>query len=349
MEELLKKYGIDSNLSGDAKLSILERERQKALRKLNHVFGDQDREKEVEAELDCLDVAIDELEKAGQKRLSMDDVRVEVRSLSQTQVVFEEEEALDEKEEMQIKELMEIRELQKAVMADAGNDIEISFQGIAKIKDFYERRGNYHQAETWLTYGAQWFKGISYFIDELYELYQEGIGGLTDPEKRHYWTGRAAELGNKDACFEMGKYYLSPKSALFNLNKAAMFFAKAADREHPQAYIHAFTAFYKLEDYKRAETCLIAGNKIGVPGTAYRLGLIYDVDENPEGERNPQKALYWYEKAYAQEPDGDVCYGLGNLYADAGRYEDAAQILGRGMYEFHSDECREALTELKQE
>lgn len=349
MEELLKKYGIDSKLSEDAKLSMLERERQKALRKLNHVFGDSDREKELEEELDWLDAAIDELEKAGRKHLSMDDVKIEMRSLSQTQVAFEEEKAPDETEELQIKELMEIRELQKIVMADSGKNVEISFRGIAKIKDFYESRGNYHRVETWLTYGAQWFKGVSYFSDELYALYRDGIGGLTDPEKKRYWTGRAAELGNRDACFEMGKYYLDPKSTLSNLNKAAMLFAKAADREHPQAYIYAFIAFYKMKDYKRAETCLIAGNRIGVPGTAYRLGVIYDVDENPEGNRNPQKALYWYEKAYEQEPDGDVCYGLGNLYADAGRYKEAVQILRRGVDEFHSDECVEALMELEQD
>ncbi len=308
---VLERYGIDSSLPDSQALTLLEKEHQKLLRKLNHVFGNAVKEQELEQELDVLETAMEELERAGGRKLSLDDVELETKSLSQTQIEFDEN---AQTEEEAIAEMMEIRR----------------FLG----------------REKWLAYAVEWFHYPQH-TNEMYDLQRTRTDGLADPEKCRYWMRRAAQTGHKDACFEMGKECMKEGSPSFDLKQAAVYFAKAADREHPQAYLYAFAAFYKLEDYNRAETCLKAADKIGVPGAAYRLGVVYDVDENSYGERNPEEALVWYEKAYRQDPDGDVCYGLGVLYDEFGRTREAEEVLQRGIREYRSEDCEEAWEDLK--
>ena len=61
---VLERYGIDSSLPDSQALTLLEKEHQKLLRKLNHVFGNAVKEQELEQELDVLDTAMEELERA---------------------------------------------------------------------------------------------------------------------------------------------------------------------------------------------------------------------------------------------------------------------------------------------
>ena len=49
---VLERYGIDSSLPDSQALTLLEKEHQKLLRKLNHVFGNAVKEQELEQELD---------------------------------------------------------------------------------------------------------------------------------------------------------------------------------------------------------------------------------------------------------------------------------------------------------
>ena len=340
---VLERYGIDSSLPDSQALTLLEKEHQKLLRKLNHVFGNAVKEQELEQELDVLETAMEELERAGGRKLSLDDVELETKSLSQTQIEFDEN---AQTEEEAIAEMMEIRRLGKQIRKDQGKNIEVSFRGILKLLDYYKRKGSFLGREKWLAYAVEWFHYPQH-TNEMYDLQRTRTDGLADPEKCRYWMRRAAQTGHKDACFEMGKECMKEGSPSFDLKQAAVYFAKAADREHPQAYLYAFAAFYKLEDYNRAETCLKAADKIGVPGAAYRLGVVYDVDENSYGERNPEEALVWYEKAYRQDPDGDVCYGLGVLYDEFGRTREAEEVLQRGIREYRSEDCEEAWEDLK--
>ena len=340
---VLERYGIDSSLPDSQALTLLEKEHQKLLRKLNHVFGNAVKEQELEQELDVLETAMEELERAGGRKLSLDDVELETKSLSQTQIEFDEN---AQTEEEAIAEMMEIRRLEKQIRKDQGKNIEVSFRGILKLLDYYKRKGSFLGREKWLAYAVEWFHYPQH-TNEMYDLQRTRTDGLADPEKCRYWMRRAAKTGHKDACFEMGKECMKEGSPSFDLKQAAVYFAKAADREHPQAYLYAFTAFYKLEDYNRAETCLKAADKIGVPGAAYRLGVVYDVDENSYGQRNPEEALAWYEKAYRQSPDGDVCYGLGVLYDESGRAQEAEEVLLRGIREYGSEDCEEAWEDLR--
>ena len=340
---VLERYGIDSSLPDSQALTLLEKEHQKLLRKLNHVFGNAVKEQELEQELDVLETAMEELERAGGRKLSLDDVELETKSLSQTQIEFDEN---AQTEEEAIAEMMEIRRLEKQIRKDQGKNIEVSFRGILKLLDYYKRKGSFLGREKWLAYAVEWFHYPQH-TNEMYDLQRTRTDGLADPEKCRYWMRRAAKTGHKDACFEMGKECMKEGSPSFDLKQAAVYFAKAADREHLQAYLYAFTAFYKLGDYNRAETCLKAADKIGVPGAAYRLGVVYDVDENSYGQRNPEEALAWYEKAYRQSPDGDVCYGLGVLYDESGRAQEAEEVLQRGIREYGSEDCEEAWEDLR--
>ena len=127
---VLERYGIDSSLPDSQALTLLEKEHQKLLRKLNHVFGNAVKEQELEQELDVLETAMEELERAGGRKLSLDDVELETKSLSQTQIEFDEN---AQTEEEAIAEMMEIRRLEKQIRKDQGKNIEVSFRGILKL------------------------------------------------------------------------------------------------------------------------------------------------------------------------------------------------------------------------
>lgn len=347
MREVLQRYGIEESLSADMKLTLLEKEKQKVLRKLNHVFGNPQKENELGEELDRLEEVMTELEKAGGKQLSLEDVKIETRKLSQTQVSFSwEEEEMDEKEAAQIEELVKIRKLQAEVMANKGQDPAVCGKGILQIADFYESRGSYGNMETWLIRGSQWFPH-KLFLVRLYRLYRERPELAVDrDENLFYWAKRAAEAGDKGACYDLGGFYT--KKPRFNLKEAAYYYAKAAGREYPDAYLHAFKAFYNLKDYKRAEICLLAADKLHIPGAAYRMGAMYEMDENPEGAANGDKARQWFEKAYREHPDGLVCHGLGSRYLIEERYEEGMRLLKEGAEVYGDEDCAELFAEMKE-
>ena len=77
-----------------------------------------------------------------------------------------------------------------------------------------------------------------------------------------------------------------------------------------------------------------------VPGAAYRMALIYDTEDNKTGERQIEVAREWYEKAYEKEPDGNICYGLGNIYLELGKIRIGLEILLQGHEEFEDADCR---------
>lgn len=267
MDGLLEKYGIDRSLSVDVKLTLLEKERQKVLRKLNHVFGDARKEQELSEELDRMEAVMEELEEAGGRQLSMEDVKVEVRALSQTQLTFSEEEwTMEEKEAAEIAELGAIRKLQSEVMKNQGRDLSVCVTGIRRIADFYESRKAFGSLETWLTYGAQWVPH-PYFVVRLYQSFRRRTDEDADVKKRFYWTKRAADMGDKDACFELAQSYFDRSQPGFNVQEAAYYFAKAAGKEYPEAYLQAFRAFVMMKDYDRAGLCMKEAEKKGLKKT----------------------------------------------------------------------------------
>ena len=73
------------------------------------------------------------------------------------------------------------------------------------------------------------------------------------------------------------------------------------------------------------------------------MALIYDTKDNKTGERQADVAKYWYERAYSEKPDGDICYGLGRLYLESGQQDLGIQLLIQGHTEFGSEDCLEEL------
>ena len=277
MEKVFEKYGMPLGFTLDEQLAFLERQRHTLLRKLNHVFENPEKEVELSRELDALESVMGRLEKEGVRHLSLNDVDRKDHFG---------QESMEEDEKIQLEELERIRKLQAEVMADGGKNPMVSLPGIYEIAMFYGKKKKYALEEAWLSYGAQWYPDETKFTELLFYLYTLHTDGVPDPEKQFYWTKKAAKIGNKDACFEMGKYCLEKGSVRFSLKDAAYYFVKAADERHPDAYIRAFDVFLELKDYKRAELCLLEAEKAGVRGVAYRLALIYDVGKNSEGKRN---------------------------------------------------------------
>ena len=329
MNEILEKYNIPSDLSRDEQMALLEKAKQKLLRKLNHVFGDPEKEEELNQEMEQLEKAMDALREDG-GTMSLDDVDLELRGLSQTTL------SPGQKKELEIQE--KERKLQEE---------ELTFSEkhtlVIDVMVYYMQNRMFDRYGYWCQYAAQ--MGIGYFMGLMYQYHTEEFFGAVDPQKAFYWLKKAAEAGEKDCCQELGKRYLNQKSQMFNLQQAAIWSVKAADAEHPDAYLQAFVAFQMMKQYDKAEICLKAADDMDVPGAAYRMALIYDTEDNKTGERQIEVAREWYEQAYEKEPDGNICYGLGNIYLELGKIRIGLEILLQGHEEFEDADCKEALDE----
>lgn len=330
MNEILEKYQIDSALSRAEQLALLEQVKQKLLRKLNHVFGDSEKEEELNLEMDQLEQVMEVMHADGGV-LSLDDVNLELRDLSQTAVDPRQKKEMEiqEKERMLLEEELSLGEKYSLVV-----DVAVYFLQ----KHIFDKFGY------WCQYGAQ--LGSGYFMSLMYDYHSKEMFGALDPQKAFYWLKKAAEAGEKDCCQELGKRYLNRNSPMFDLQQAAIWSVKAADSEHPEAYLQAFTAFQSMKLFEKAEICLKAAYDMDVPGAAYRMALIYDVDDNQTGERHIEVAKYWYEKAYIESPDGNICYGLGNIYLELEETELGIKLLMQGYEEFGDEDCMEKLKEL---
>lgn len=324
---ILEKYNISPNLSKDEKLALLEKAKQKLLRKLNHVFGDPEKEKELNEEMDLLEQAMDQLRADG-GMLSFSDVILETRELSQISIV-----------PGQKKEL-EIKEKERRLLEDDLTYME-KYTYVHDVAIFYMRNHDWEKYGYWSQHGAM--LGIGHFMSIMYDYYTLEMFGKKDSQKALYWLKKAAEAGEKDCCMELGKYYLQKNSPQFSLQNAVLYFVKAADEEHPDAYLMAFSVFQTMGLYEKAEICLKAAYDMGLSGAAYRMALIYDTKDNKTGERQADVAKYWYERAYSEKPDGDICYGLGRLYLESGQQDLGIQLLIQGHKEFGSEDCLEEL------
>lgn len=329
MRNVLFQYGIDEELSKDQKLAALEKEKLKVLRKLNHVFGNPEKETVLNAELEALESAMAQLEETGGK-LSLEDILIESRGLTQTKVeVGENEESLIHQKERLIK-------LQEAELEDL-------VSALYDVMLYYLRKREFVKYEYWLLYGAR--MGIPYFMKLLSDYYSKDIYENEDEEKSFYWLKKGAELGEKDCCETLGLYYANEQSELYNPSQAAICFVKAADLEHPNSYIFAFQMFHRLGEYKKAEMCLKAADQMEIQSAAHWFGMIYSNGENSSGEKNPKLAQYWLEKEYQRFPNGNICYDLGSAYLLNGETEKGIEVMLRGYNEFDNELCREVLIE----
>ena len=329
MNEILEKYQISSDLSRDEQLALLEKVKQKLLRKLNHVFGDPEKEEELNREMDQLEKVMDALRADG-GTMSLDDVDLELRGLSQTAL------APGQKKEMEIQE-------KERMLLEEDLTLQEKYSFVADVAIYYLQNRMFEKYGYWCQYAAQ--LGFGYFMGLMYSYHTEDFYGAQDSQKAFYWLKKAAEAGEKDCCQELGKRYLNKNSAMFDPQQGAVWSVKAADSEHPDAYIQAFVAFQMMKMYEKAEICLKAAYDMDVPGAAYRMALIYDTEDNKTGERQIDIAKEWYEKAYEEGADGNICYGLGTVYLELDEISLGLKLLLQGHEEFGDEDCLEAMNE----
>ena len=122
---------------------------------------------------------------------------------------------------------------------------------------------------------------------------------LNDCYEAIKWIGMAAELGNAEALFNMGIFYLEGMGCDQDMEKCANYLHRAARRRHPEAqfaYADLLSNGWGIEqDEKRALKWYLDAAENGLVEDMYRLGEIY-----AEGRIVPEDlaaAAKWYNAA----------------------------------------------------
>ncbi|PKC09004.1 HCP-like protein [Rhizophagus irregularis] len=204
-----------------------------------------------------------------------------------------------------------------------------------KVLEFYEKAAN---------------KGNIYAQNQLGLLYKSGIGIEKDLNKAIFWIKRSAkesidgkdilntlytysrnvekddknsflhvkkevEKGDKEAIYNLGKYYEYGVGGKVNKDKAFELYKQAADNEFLEAIFKVGNCYYngigivfnKNEAFKYYERAANKEHKIA----QNNLGILY---ENGDGtEKNLKQAIYWYKKS-AENGYKDGYYNLGLCY-----------------------------------
>lgn len=122
---------------------------------------------------------------------------------------------------------------------------------------------------------------------------------LNDCYEAIKWIGMAAELGNAEALFNMGVFYMEGMGCDQDMELSAKYFHRAARRKHPEAqfaYGDLLSQGWGVEkDEKRALKWFSDAAENGHVEAMYRLGEAY---ENGIGtEVNLKEAAKWYDAA----------------------------------------------------
>lgn len=327
MEKIYNRYGISPDLSKEQKLAALEKHKLKVLRKLNHVFGNPEKEALLNEELESLEQVMETLEETGVK-LSLDDILLDLKESSKAKTLTSKEEKIL------------IKEKERLIKSEE-TDMDDVISLIGDVITYYLRERIFEKYEYWLLYGAR--MGLLYCMKFLNNYYTHDVYGAQDEQRALYWLKKGAELGDKDCLEDLGIYYADQEAEYYDPAKAAMCFVKAADAEHANSYIFAFQMFHRLGEYKKAETCLHAADRMGIKSAAHWFGMIYSNGKNSTGMQDMQLAQQWLEKEYERYPNGPICYDLGMTYLQNGEKEKGLAVLMRGYREFELEVCKEAL------
>lgn len=122
---------------------------------------------------------------------------------------------------------------------------------------------------------------------------------LNDCYEAIKWIGMAAELGNAEALFNMGVFYMEGMGCDQDMELSAKYFHRAARRKHPEAqfaYGDLLSQGWGVEqDEKRALKWFSDAAENGHVEAMYRLGEAY---ENGIGTKvNLKEAAKWYDAA----------------------------------------------------
>lgn len=122
---------------------------------------------------------------------------------------------------------------------------------------------------------------------------------LNDCYEAIKWIGMAAELGNAEALFNMGIFYLEGMGCDQDMEKCASYLHRAARRRHPEAqfaYADLLANGWGIEqDEKRAVKWFLDAAENGHVEAMYRLGEIYE--EGRGTNVDLAAAAKWYNAA----------------------------------------------------
>lgn len=122
---------------------------------------------------------------------------------------------------------------------------------------------------------------------------------LNDCYEAIKWIGMAAELGNAEALFNMGIFYLEGMGCDQDMEKCASYLHRAARRRHPEAqfaYADLLSNGWGIEqDEKRAAKWYLDAAENGHVEAMYRLGEIYE--EGRGVDTDLAAAAKWYNAA----------------------------------------------------
>ena len=122
---------------------------------------------------------------------------------------------------------------------------------------------------------------------------------LNDCDEAIKWIGMAAELGNAEALFNMGVFYMEGMGCDQDMELSAKYFHRAARRRHPEAqfaYADLLSNGWGVEqDEKRAIKFFSDAAENGHTEAMFRLGEIYELGKGTAV--NLDAAAKWYEAA----------------------------------------------------
>ena len=153
-------------------------------------------------------------------------------------------------------------------------------------EDYYKKE-NYEEAVKWYTKAAE--QGDADAQYKLGRCYYEGKGVEEDKEEAVKWYTKAAEQGNADAQYKLGEYYGCFWGGKCDMEEAFKWYTKAAE--------------------------------LGNADAMTELGRCYEYDWGVEKDK--KEAVKWYRKA-VEQGNAQAMYELGRCYQDDQEdYEEA--------------------------
>ena len=154
--------------------------------------------------------------------------------------------------------------------------------------------------------------------DRLYyrlgSMNMSGTGTAVDLEKARYYFEKAAELGNADALYGLGKLYLKPEFSDFDPAKAVEYLEKSATKGNAFAKYQLGKLLCQGElvpkDIARGLPLLEELAEHGVTFASYIAGKIY---LREEGWQDIKKAILYFRQA-AEDGNSFAEYQLGRIY-----------------------------------
>ncbi len=141
-----------------------------------------------------------------------------------------------------------------------------------------------------------------------------GTGTEVDLEKARYYFEKAAELGNADALYGLGKLYLKPEFPDYDPVKAVEYLEKSATKGNAFAKYQLGKLLCQGElvpkDIARGLPLLEELAENGVTFASYIAGKVY---LREEGWQNIQKAILYFRQA-AEDGNSFAEYQLGRIY-----------------------------------